>query len=145
MADIFGHSKTVHGPQDLATTSAVLVRVGSGTVKLAQSVRIDYRRTVNPQYELGSEDVYLTIAPASGTCSIERLVGAGGALAAFKGSDPCKLESITVASSSAACGSGVGTISMKGICTDVGFNAAVGQFTVTDSANYTIGNLDVGG
>lgn len=143
MAEYFGYTKNIKGPDSIGTTAAVLVKIDGGDVKLAQSVTVEYQRAINPQFELGSEDIYYTIAPASGTCSIERIVGMGKALDCFKPKDPCKLQSITIASGNPTCGAQIGTISMRGICQSVKFSASVGQFTVTDGATYQIGNLDI--
>lgn len=143
MAEYFGYSKNIKGPDSIGSTSAVLVKIDGSDVKLAQSVSIEYSRNISPQFELGSEDIYYTIAPASGTCTIERLVGEGSALQPFKPKDPCKAQTITIASGNPTCGSQIGTITMKGMCQSVKFNATVGQFTVTDGATYQIGNLDI--
>lgn len=142
-SEYFGFDKTVHGPDEITSTAAVLVRIDSGTVKLAQTVTIDYNREIKHNFELGSYDVYFTVAPASGTCTIERLVGDGTVLKPFKPSDPCKPVKLFLQGIGAQCSAEFGTVSMEGIPSKVGITASVQNFTVTDTATYEIGKLSV--
>lgn len=143
MADFFGFSKEVKGPGSIASSSAVLVSVGGGKVNLAQSVQIEYSRTIEPHYELGDDNVYFTVAPASGTCDITRLVGEGAMLSPFKSSNNCGLETVQVASSGNGCGGDIGVVTMRGLAQKVTVSANVQGFTVTDGATYSIGELDI--
>lgn len=142
-SEYFGFDNTVHGPNEITTAAAVLVRIDSGTVKLAQSVTIDYGREISPHFELGSYDVYFTVAPASGTCQIERMVGGGTVLEPFKPSDPCSPSKLFMQGVGGQCSAGFGTVSMEGLLQKVGATANVQQFTVTDTATYLIGKLSV--
>lgn len=141
--DYYGFSKEVHGPDEITSTAAVLVRVGGGQVKLAQSATVEYNRDIKPQYELGSYDVYYTVAPASGTCRIERIVGDGTVLEPFKPDDPCEPEKIFLQNKDAKCSAEFGTVTMEGLLSKVGITANVQSFTVTDEATYEIGSLSV--
>lgn len=143
MAEYFGYTKEVKGPEHVGVTSAVLVKVDGGDVKLAQSCNIKYGRQVTPHFELGSDNVYLTVGSASGTVDISRIIGVTKALEPYKGQNPCKKQTISVARGSSQCGLDIGTITMEGLLTEVGVNIDVGQFTVTDNAQYTIGSLDI--
>lgn len=141
MADIFGYTKTVHGPTTVASPSAVMVKLDGGKVQIAQSVNITYARNVNQNYEIGSESVYLTAGHASGTCEISRLVGETKALVPFKPSSACDMTTIQVSNSGESCQKDIGVITMKGVLVNVGVNVTAEAFTVTDSASYQIGDL----
>lgn len=145
MADVFGYDKTVKGPGEIVSASAVMVKLGdSGKVNLAQAVTIDYQRTVTPNYELGSETVFLTAGHSAGTCRIERLVGETKALEPYVTSNSCDPTTITVAKSGdLKCSKDIGTLTMKGLPSSVSVAVQAGQFTVTDSATYQIGNLEI--
>lgn len=141
MADIFGYTKTTYGPSTVASPSAVMVKLDGGKVQIAQSCTINYQRQVNQNYELGSESVYLTAGHASGTCDISRLVGETGALVPYKPASPCDLTTIQVSNGDSTCQKDIGVITMRGVLTSVGVTVTADAFTVTDNAQYQIGDL----
>ena len=140
MADFFGYNKTTKGPGDIASASAVIVKINNNKVNLAQQVSIEYNRSVTSNYELGSDTVYLTAGQSGGTCNIDRLIGETSAFVPYR-ANPCALVNITVAKGITSCAKDIGTITMQGVLTSVGSTISAGTFTVSDRANYTIGNL----
>lgn len=140
MADYYGYNKSTYGPGAIASTSAVLVKINGSTVNLAQSCNITYSRQVQPNYELGSDSVYLTAGHSGGTAEISRMVGEQAALVPYK-TGACDMTKLTIAKGSAQCAKDIGMITGEGLLTQVGIQLNVGQFTVTDSATYTLGNL----
>lgn len=142
MPDVFGYNKKVKGPGDIASASAVVVKLDNQKVSLAQSARVDYQRSVAPNYELGSEAVYLTAGHSGGNVNISRLIGETAALAPYK-ADPCKLVTISLAKGDTNCAKDIGVITAQGMCTSMNLEVQAGQFTVADSASFVISNLTV--
>lgn len=140
MADFFGYNKTTKGPGDIASANAVIVKINNNKVNLAQTVSITYSRTVTPSYELGSDTVYLTAGHSGGSCNIERLIGETSAFEPYR-ANPCALVNITVAKGITSCAKDIGTITMQGVLQQIGSSVNAGTFTVTDRADYVIGNL----
>ena len=122
---------------EISTPSGVAISL-NGELHLAQSVRIAYQRTVNPIYELGSEDVWMSGAPPTGTVDLERVVGsAGGIFARFRTNDPCKGVTIKI-QHGGGCGASPGVITATDcLLTNLGFNAQAGDIKVVDSAQYS--------
>lgn len=145
--DFFGYNKQVYGPNDIVSYNKVIVSVG-GYLCLTQSVNVNYQRQVQPNYELGSDSVWLVAGASSGTCDISRALGRSGTAndatfwSAFKPSDACSATTIKIAQGSGTCGMSPGALTMNNaVLTNVGMQASVGNLVITESANYTIGGV----
>lgn len=161
MADIFGYSKNGTNGH-VASPFNVLVSIkskgDSGKIMLAQQCVINYQRSIQPVYELGSDYVWMSMGQSQGTWQITRAVGtkpkdsaggdgkaSDGLLIPYKNSDYCSGSTdLYMSGSDAHCGHNPGSISSSGgILTSVGIQAAVGQLIVTDNATWTISTLNV--
>lgn len=161
MADIFGYSKTgTNG--NVASPFNVLVSVktqDSGKIMLAQQCIINYQRTIQPVYELGSDYVWMSMGQSQGTWQITRAVGtkpkggkggkdasSEGLLVPYKNTDYCNGSTdLYMSGSTEHCGYDPGKLSSSGaMLTSVGVQAAVGQLIVTDNATWTLSTLNVG-
>lgn len=142
MADYFGYKKTAKGPGNIVSTSMVLVAIGGKSVKLAQQVTIQYQRSVTPQYEVGSDSVYMVSGHSGGTWSITRAVGESGLLKLYKPGDACATTNLAMSKGNGVCGMDPGMITGTGcILQSVGVQASVGTTIVTDNATWTVGSL----
>lgn len=142
MADYFGYNKTAKGPGNIVSTSMVLVAIGGSTVKLAQQVTIAYQRNITPQYEVGSDSVYMVAGQSSGTWQITRAVGESGLLKPYKPGDACATTTLAMSKGNGVCGMDPGMITGSGcILRSVGVQAAVSSTIVTDNAEWVVGSL----
>lgn len=162
MPDIFGYSKTgTNG--NVASPFNVLVSIktpgDSGKIMLAQQCVIQYQRTIQPVYELGSDYVWMSMGQSQGTWQITRAVGtkpkggqggkdanSDGLLVPYKNDDYCAGSTdLYMSGGTAHCGYNPGSLSSSGaILTSVGVQAAVGQLIVTDNATWTLSTLNIG-
>lgn len=143
MADYFGFDKTAKGPSKVLSTSMAIITIGGDDVRLAQGVTIKYGRKVQPQFELGSDSVWMVVGHATGTCDIQRAVGEGKFLEPFKGKGTgCEPTTLTLDATS-NCGSEAGTVKMIGAALqDVSIQANVQNVTITEGATYLFGSLE---
>lgn len=143
MADYFGFDKTAKGPSKVLSTSMAIITVGGDDVRLAQNVTIEYGRKVQPQFELGSDSVWMVVGHAQGTCKIDRAVGEGKFLEPFKGKGTgCEPTTLTLDSAN-NCGSAAGTATMKGaVLQTVTLQASVQNLAITEGATYLFGSLE---
>lgn len=142
MADYFGYNKTAKGPGNIVSTSMVLVAIGGKAVKLAQQVTINYQRNVIPQYEIGSDSVYMVAGQSGGTWQITRAVGEHKLLKPYKPTDACAITNLAMAKGNGVCGMDPGFITATGcILKAVGVQASVGNTIVTDNAEWLVGAL----
>lgn len=142
MADYFGYNKTAKGPGNIVSTSMVLVAIGGSTVKLAQQVTIGYERNVTPQFEVGSDSVYMVAGQSGGTWAITRAVGEAGLLKPYKPGDACSVTTLAMSKGNGVCGMDPGMITGSGcILQSVGVQASVGSTIVTDNATWRVGSL----
>jgi hypothetical protein len=142
MADYFGYNKTAKGPGNIVSTSMVLVAIGGKSVKLAQQVTINYQRQITPQYEIGSDSVYMVAGQSGGTWDITRAVGESGLLKPYKPGDACAITNLAMSKGSGICGMDPGFITATGcILQSVGVQANVGSTIVTDNARWFVGAL----
>lgn len=141
--DIFGYTKNqtyggVTGPQ------FVIVQVDGKKLNLAQSVNLNYGRTVQPVYEIGSGTVWMQPGPATGTLSIQRVVGDG--VFNFGGwpSSPCATVDITIMGDGNVCDGGkFGTVNCRSCMpASVGLTISAGGVTVTDSCQFNVGSVE---
>ena len=142
MADYFGYNKTAKGPGNVVSSSMVLMSIGGTSVKLAQSVTVDYSRNITPAFEVGSDSVYMVAGQSTGTWTVQRAVGDSAILKPYKPGNACETTSLAMSKGSGSCGMDPGMLTATGcILRSVGFNAAVGSTIVTDSASWQIGSL----
>lgn len=144
MADYFGFDKSAKGSDKVLSTAMAILTVGGNDVHLAQNVTVNYQRTVQPQYELGSDSVWMVVGHSQGTCQVQRAVGEGKFLEPFSGEGTgCSTTTLTLDSMS-NCGNEAGTAKMLGaVLQKVGISASTQQLIVTDSADYQFGTLSV--
>ena len=154
MTDIFGYNKqgTIG---KIATPSNTLVAITGagmdGTILLAQSCTIQYQRSVQPVYELGSDYVWMAMGQSCGNWSITRAVGEredgkGGKaallLAPYKQDDQCSSQTLFLQGNEDHCGINPGSVIGTGaILTAVGIQTAVQNLVVTDNATWNIASL----
>lgn len=137
MADIFGAEKNAHSAEEIVMSSGVLVSIG-GPVHLAQQVNLQYQRQIQPIYELGSEDIWVSITPASGTCTINRAVGQDDPYEFVKG-DECKGYDIALGEGKGKCTKKCPTITATGCyTTSCGLQAQAGQGFLTEDMNIFV-------
>lgn len=142
MADYFGYNKTAKGPGNIVSTSMVLMSVGGSSVKLAQTINVNYSRNITPVFEVGSDSVYMVAGQSQGTWDVTRAVGDSAILSPYKPGDACATTSLAMSKGSGACGMDPGMLTATGcILRQVGFQANVGSTVVTDSASWQIGSL----
>lgn len=143
MADYFGFDKTAQGPTKVLSTAMAIVTVGGNDVRLAQGVTVTYTRKVEPQFELGSDSVWMVVGHSQGTCKIDRAVGEGKFLEPFQGQGTgCDTTTLTL-DTTGNCGSAAGTVKMTGaMLQEVSIQATVQNVTITESANYIFGSLE---
>lgn len=146
--DFFGQTKSVFAPGNIVSYSMVLVSVGEGNLCLAQDVNVTYGRNVIPQYELGSECVWLVAGAASGQCTISRALGKKDKTEAqmwkaFKTDDACKGVTIKISKGEGGCSSldPGGLIMENSFLTSMTASISVGQLIVTEQATYTVGKV----
>lgn len=122
---------------EISTPSGVAISL-NGELHLAQSVRVSYQRTVSPIYELGSEDVWMSANPPTGTIDLERVIGsAGGIFARFRTNDACKGVTIKI-QQGGGCGASPGVITATDcLLSQLGFSATAGDIKITDTAQYS--------
>lgn len=139
--DFFGYNKQVNGISSIATPSLVSVSIGD-KLQLAQSCTVQYSRELQPVFELGSEDIWMTGGKSQGTCGIERAIGEGGVWEPYSG-DACDGVDITITEGTSTCGAVPIALYCTGcLLRQVSFTANVGQLTVTDSADYIVGSAN---
>jgi hypothetical protein len=137
--DIFGYTKVAKGIENIASPSLVAVSV-NGKINLAQSCTINYQRELQPVFELGSENIWMTGGKSQGDCNIERAVGEGAVWGQFSNGDPCTAQTIVVSKGSVSCGEWNGTVRCTGcLLQNVSVSAQVGSLVVTESAKYNVG------
>lgn len=142
MSDYFGYNKTAKGPGNIVSTSMVLVAIGGKSVKLAQQVTINYQRQITPQFEVGSDSVYMVAGQSRGTWAITRAVGDTGLLKPYKPGDACSTTTLAMSKGNGICGMDPGMITGTGcILQTVGVQASVGSTIVTDNAQWMVGSL----
>lgn len=139
MADCFNINRQSHAMNEVSTPSGVQISI-DGELRLAQRVGIQYTRQVNPIYELGSEDVWMSAQPPTGTIDMERVVGTAGVIwQKFKPQDPCKGVTIQIKKGK-GCGADPGVlIATDCISTELGFTAQAGEFKITDTGKWMTG------
>lgn len=142
MADYFGYNKTAKGPGNIVSTSMVLMAIGGKSVKLVQSVDISYQRQVTPQYEVGSDSVYMVAGQSGGTWRVTRAVGEEAIIKPYKPGNACQTTTLSMVKGNGSCGMDPGMITGTGcILQTVGMNAAVQSTIVTDNAQWMVGSL----
>lgn len=142
MADYFGYNKTAKGPGNIVSTSMVLMAIGGKTVKLVQQATITYQRNVTPQYEVGSDSVYMVAGQSGGSWEVTRAVGEQGLLKPYKPGDACSVTSLAMSKGNGVCGMDPGLITGTGcILMSVGVQANVSSTIVTDNARWAVGSL----
>lgn len=143
MADYFGFDKTAKGPSKVLSTAMAIITVGGEDVRLAQGVAINYQRKVQPQFELGSDSVWMVVGHAQGTCKIDRAVGEGKFLEPFKGKGTGCEPTVLTLDATGNCGSEAGTVKMLGaVLQDVSIQATVQNVTITEGATYVFGSME---
>lgn len=142
--DIFGYNKEEGG--SAASPQYVSIDVG-GKLNLVQAVQLSYGRQVIPVYEIGSATVRMQPGPSSGTLSITHAVGDG--VGNFGGinqqAGPCDTQSISISGNGGECSSVGGGVSATGMLTRVGMSIQAGNAIITDTAEFTLSNLSMGG
>lgn len=142
MADVFGYNKTAKGPGNVVSPSMVMVMIDGERVYLAQSCTINYARTVTPNYELGSDSVWMTAGHSGGSCQISRAVGDDPLISPYLPGNACATQTITVGKGDGTCGMDPGTLTCTGsVLTSVGTTLSIGGSIVSDNAAWQIGNL----
>lgn len=142
MADYFGYNKTAKGPGNIVSTSMVLMAIGGKAVKLVQSVTINYQRQVTPQYEVGSDSVYMVAGQSGGSWNIQRAVGEEPIIKPYKPGNACQTTTLSMTKGNGVCGMDPGMITGTGcILQNVGLNASVQSTIVTDQAQWMVGSL----
>jgi hypothetical protein len=142
MADYFGYNKTAKGPGNIVSTSMVLMAIGGKTVKLVQQATITYQRNVSPQYEVGSDSVYMVAGQSGGSWEVTRAVGEQGLLKPYKPGDACSVTNLAMSKGNGVCGMDPGLITGTGcILQSVGVQANVSSTIVTDNARWAVGSL----
>ncbi len=140
MADIFGADKKVHGADKIVMSSGVKVSFDDD-VKLAQSVDLQYQRQVQPVYELGSEDIWVSLTPASGTCNMSRVVGEDDPYE-FVNGDKCDGYDITLDEGESTCSKELSTVTATGCHTiSCGLQAQAGQGFLTENMQAFVGMI----
>jgi hypothetical protein len=148
--DFFGYSKEAKGPGNIVSPTMVIVSIDGTKLRLAQSVDLNYSRTVEPTYELGSDSVWMVAGKTSGSCTIQRAIGTagdsggGGLLVPFVPKDACKTQTLIIAKGDGACGMDPGTIVCGGcLIQSIGANVNVGALVLTDTATYNVGSVSL--
>lgn len=148
MLDVFGSEKQAHGAKTIVGFSGVLVHVKNEALKLAQMVRLTYRRTAENLYELGSEDIYTQITPATGTLNLEYIVSTDitgntdtSKVLANAGGCTDTGETITLQAGKAQCGGVLANVITCAGCvlTELGWSAQAGRGSFQSSAAYNVG------
>lgn len=142
MSDVFGYSKKAKGPGNVVSPSMVMVMIDGERVYLAQTCTVNYQRSVTPNYELGSDSVWMTAGHSSGSVAIARAVGDEPLVSLYLPGSACDTQTITVGKGDGACGMDPGTLTCSGcVLTTVGTNLSVGGSIVSDNATWSFGNL----
>jgi hypothetical protein len=142
MADVFGYTKTAKGPGNVVSPSMVMVMIDGERVYLAQQCTVQYQRSVSPNYELGSDSVWMTAGHSSGTVQLSRAVGDDPLVAPYLPGSACDTQTITVGKGDGACGMDPGTLTCAGcVLANVGTTLSVSGSIVSDSASWSFGNL----
>lgn len=147
MADIFGGTRQTHGAKEIVLSHGVLVNIsgagGGDHVVLAQSVNINYQRTVQPVYEIGSEDIWVMLTPASGTCQLSRAVSDQNNVFAYVADKDCNDYEITVGAGKGECTAKAQNALCKGCYTQaIGLQVQAGQGFLTESMTSFVGSLE---
>lgn len=148
MTDIFGSEKQAHGAKSLVTFSGVLVYIKDQALKLAQRAELRYTRQSSNVYELGSEDVYTVLTPATGTLQLQYIVSLDKAgntdnakwLGQNAGCNEAG-EVITLQAGKPQCSGELRSIITCSGCvlTELGWSATAGQGAFQTNATYTVG------
>lgn len=142
--DIFGYDKGNQSYGGVTGPSFVKVMVGGKQLNFAQSVTLNYGRTVQPVYEIGSGSVWMQPGPAQGTLNINRVVGDGVFNYGQWPDGPCKTVDITISGDGSDCGGGnFGSVKCKQCMpANVGVTIQAGGVTVTDQVTYNVGSVE---
>lgn len=147
--DIFGFNKTAHTQEEISTPSALMVAFGSAAgassmIRLVQSANLTYQRSINPTMELGSEDIWVSASPASGTLQLSRAVGISQMLRPYV-NNPCGESTIVLGKGNADCTFDPGIIVCGGcIGQSATINAQAGQHIITDGMTYNVATVSYG-
>lgn len=150
-SDYFGQDKQVYDPGNIVGYNMVTVYLKNNensNLCLAQDVGVQYGRNVTPQYELGSDSVWLVAGSASGSCTITRALGRKGSegtgafWSAFKPDDACTGTTITLTKGSGACGLDPGRLVMSNsMLQSMSSSISVGNLVITEQATYVVGKV----
>lgn len=144
MADIFGAQKNVHGADEVVQSSGVLVSIGE-TVALAQNLNLQYQRTVQALFELGSEDVYVAVTPGQGTCEVSRFITESSNVYTYVKDDNCQDYTVDVQAGKGTCTAKVQSIHASGCHTmSVGEQVQAGQSQLTETMQIFVGMVEKG-
>lgn len=136
--DIFGIEKVAHGANEIVLSSGVLVKI-KDTVVLAQTANLDYQRTVQPVYELGSEDIWVQVSPAAGSANISRAVSASKNVYVYGIGQGCEPYDITL-SKGKGCTAQLDTVTATGCTTtSIGLQVNAGQGFLTETIQAHVG------
>lgn len=147
--DYYGYVKDAKGPGNVVSPTMVVVAIDGDKLRLAQSATVNYRREVQPTYELGSDSVWMVAGKTSGSCELSRAIGnadssSGQMLQPYRPDSACDTQTIMITKGDGHCGMDPGTIYCGGcLLSNVGVTVNVGSLTLTDSASYTVGSVSL--
>lgn len=148
MADIFQAAGKIGG---VFKGTTIALTLGGAGIKgaLVQSVNINYSRSINRIWELGSDDTYYVVGHTEGQMQMSRIVGKADSDILDELSDVCQATSKTLNMSGTAdtCdGQGTFNISATGpVLVSRGFSVDANQFMITSQAQLMFAGLNKGG
>lgn len=142
MQDIFNYNRTSKSAGQVASSEFAVISMG-GKQSLVQSVTVQYGQQVTPLTQIGDVNIYFMAGRAQGSVTCAKLVGAGGFLAGWRGSDCGKITPMSVNLAGGRCGfSGSGSLTFDGgILESVTITLSSEQLQISESAQIRIASM----
>lgn len=142
MIDVFGYERNARSSGQVASSEFAVISVG-GKQSLVQSVNVSYQQQLEQVGQIGDSNVYWLPGRPMGNLSCSKLVGAGGFLSGWRGSQCGKITPLSITVDGGKCGfTGRGNLQFDGGIIQ-SFNIALSaqQLQISETVNIQIASL----
>lgn len=142
MQDIFNYNRTAKSSGQVASSEFAVISMG-GKQSLVQSVNAQYGQTIEAITQVGDVNVYWMPGRASGSVSCSKLVGSGGFLSGWRGSECGRITPLSVNVSGGRCGfTGAGSLTFDGgIIESVTITLNSQQLQISETAQIKVASM----
>ncbi len=142
MQDIFTYNRTARSSGEVASSEFAVISMG-GKQSLVQSVQANYGQTIETVTQIGDVNVYWMPGRAQGAVSCSKLVGSGGFLSGWRGTECGKITPMSVNVSGGRCGfTGSGSLTFDGgIIENVSISLNSQQLQISESAQIRVASM----